>query len=220
MGGTAPGRRYAGVSAEERKRERHERLLEAGLVLLGTRGYAQTTVSDVLEQAGLTSRYFYEHFKNRESLLVAVYDESVRRGYGASASAIARHIGDPLEVSISAQVLAFFDVCVDDPRMGRVLFVEAIGVSAEMEAHRRIVMRKVARAMAKRFRLRAAAGEIAARSDEEFHAVSLALLGAMHELVADHLHAGGISRDAAAAESVRLVVASLRGATPAVVAGA
>lgn len=207
MEATTPGRRYGGVSAQERRRERRERLLEAGLDLLGTRGYAQTTVSDVLERAGLTSRYFYEHFANREALLTAVYDEIVARGYGASAEAIRRHEADPLTVSLPAQLNAFYEVIVDDPRMARVIFIEAVGVSPAMEAHRRAVLRRIASTLAKRLAVRASRGEIPER---DFEPITIGMLGAMHELIADHLHPGGISRDAALRESERLSLATLR----------
>lgn len=206
MDATTPGRRYGGVSAEERRRERRERLLEAGLDLLGTRGYAQTTVSDVLDRAGLTSRYFYEHFENREALLVAVYDEVIARGYGASAEAMVRHDADPLAVSIPAQLDAFYEVVVDDPRLARVIFVEAVGVSPTMEAHRRQVLRRIASGLARRLAERAGRGEIPER---DFATITVGMLGGMHELIADHLHPGGISRDQALEESVRLTLATL-----------
>lgn len=206
MDATTPGRRYGGVSAEERRRERRERLLEAGLDLLGTRGYAQTTVSDVLDRAGLTSRYFYEHFENREALLVAVYDEVIARGYGASADALVRHDADPLAVSIPAQLDAFYEVVVDDPRLARVIFVEAVGVSPTMEAHRRQVLRRISSGLASRLAERAGRGEIPER---DFATITVGMLGAMHELIADHLHPGGISRDQALEESVRLTLATL-----------
>lgn len=207
MEATTPGRRYGGVSAEDRRRERRERLLEAGLELLGTRGYAQTTVGDVLERAGLTSRYFYEHFANREALLTAVYDEIVARGYGASAAAIQRHEADPLTVSLAAQLHAFYEIIVDDPRMARIIFIEAVGVSPAMEAHRRAVLRRIAATLAERLAIRAERGEIPKR---DFGPVTVGMLGAMHELIVDHLHPGGISRDAALQESERLCLATLR----------
>ncbi|MBJ7331987.1 MAG: TetR/AcrR family transcriptional regulator [Solirubrobacteraceae bacterium] len=207
MDAAAPGRRYGGVPADERRRERRQRLLDAGLELLGTRGYAQTTVSDVLGHAGLTSRYFYEHFENREALLAAVYDQAVLRGYGALAEALQRHDDDPLSVSLPAQLEALYAVVVDDPRMARVIFVEAVGVSSAMEAHRRTVMRRVAATMAERIEARAARGEIPER---DFQTITIGMLGAMHELVVDHLHPGGISRDEALGESTRLALATLQ----------
>lgn len=207
MDATTPGRRYGGVSAEERRSERRARLLDAGFDLLGTRGYAQTTVSDVLDRAGLTSRYFYEHFENREALLTAVYDEGIRRGYGASAAAMERHDSDPLSVTTSAQLEAFYEVVVDDPRMARVLFVEAVGVSQAMETHRRAVMRRIAAAIAVRLVMRAERGEI---PEQDFQTICIGMLGAMHELITDHLHPGGIGRDQALRESERLTLANLQ----------
>src|SRR5512139_3717483 len=52
-------RHYGGVSAQERKAARRERLLDAGLQLFGTPGGDRVTVSAVCAEAGLTERYFY-----------------------------------------------------------------------------------------------------------------------------------------------------------------
>src|SRR4029077_5184552 len=57
-----PQRAYGGVSAEDRIAARRAKLLDAGLELFGTRGYATTGVKDVCREAGLTDRYFYESF--------------------------------------------------------------------------------------------------------------------------------------------------------------
>src|SRR5688500_17768138 len=65
---------YGGVSAEDRRATRREQLLEAGLELLGTEGWAGTTMTGVCAKAGLTERYFYESFPDREALLLAVFD--------------------------------------------------------------------------------------------------------------------------------------------------
>ena len=45
-------RLYRGVSAAERRAERRERLLEAGLELFGTRGYADSSIRAISAQAG------------------------------------------------------------------------------------------------------------------------------------------------------------------------
>ncbi|MGH7750546.1 MAG: TetR family transcriptional regulator, partial [Candidatus Dormibacteria bacterium] len=69
-----PTRSYRGVSAEQRHLERRERLLDAGLDLLGTEGWARTTVTAICARARLTERYFYQSFPGREQLLLAVFD--------------------------------------------------------------------------------------------------------------------------------------------------
>ena len=70
----AVGRTYGGVSAAERAASRRERLLDAGLELFGTHGFAATGVKDVCRQAGLTDRYFYESFRDSRELFLAVFD--------------------------------------------------------------------------------------------------------------------------------------------------
>ena len=65
------------MTAAERRDQRRERLLEAGLELFGTQGYAESSVRAVSAAAGLNSRYFYESFASREELLYQVYERIV-----------------------------------------------------------------------------------------------------------------------------------------------
>src|SRR5271167_4968356 len=66
-------RRYRGMTPQERRAQRRERLLEAGLELFGTAGYAGSSIRAVSAAASLNSRYFYESFSDREDLLYHVY---------------------------------------------------------------------------------------------------------------------------------------------------
>src|SRR4051794_38754889 len=70
-------RRYAGASRRERDAGRRERLLATGLDMFGTAGYPATSVESLCSAAGVSTRNFYDHFANREQLLVGVYDEIV-----------------------------------------------------------------------------------------------------------------------------------------------
>jgi hypothetical protein len=70
-------RSFRGVSAEQRQAERQQKLLEAGLQCFGTHGFYKVTVREICAEAKLTERYFYESFKNTESLLVAVYQRLI-----------------------------------------------------------------------------------------------------------------------------------------------
>ena len=76
---TARARNYAGLSADERRLARRERLIEGAIRAYGELGYRNTTVKAVCEAAGLTERYFYESFANSEALLVAAFDTVSRR---------------------------------------------------------------------------------------------------------------------------------------------
>lgn len=124
-----PPRRYRGVSLEKRQGVRLAKLLEAGRTVIGTQGYQSATVRAICAEAGLTERYFYESFENREALLVAVYEHCIEQLTGAILSAIQTVSPPSPETMSNAGLRAFFSTLQQDPRVGRVLFIEVLGVS-------------------------------------------------------------------------------------------
>ena len=80
---------YAGLSPELRRRERRNRLLDSGLAVFGTAGYAAATIPGLCAHASVTTRHFYEEFESREALLLAVYDEVIASTERAVGSALA-----------------------------------------------------------------------------------------------------------------------------------
>jgi AcrR family transcriptional regulator len=132
----APGRIYAGRSADERRAERRERLLHAGLELFGTTGFHKTTIPMLCSASGVTARHFYEEFASREELLRAVYDRI--------ATAVFEHVIAALRVRdkdmrerIHDSNDAYFRYLTSDPRLARIYTIEAVGMHADLEQHRR-----------------------------------------------------------------------------------
>lgn len=132
----APRRSYGGRSAEERRAERRERLLAAGLELFGTRGYAATSIERLCATASVSTRNFYEEFTGREELLTALHSSINERAAQALAAAYAEASGAALGTRVERAVRAFVTVTASDPRWARIAFVEVIGVSASLEQHR------------------------------------------------------------------------------------
>jgi AcrR family transcriptional regulator len=65
---------------QQRAEDEVRTLVEAGLAVLRRRGTSGLTVSEVLAEAGLSTRAFYRHFQSKDELLLAVYErESERR---------------------------------------------------------------------------------------------------------------------------------------------
>ncbi|MFD0533010.1 TetR/AcrR family transcriptional regulator [Actinomadura luteofluorescens] len=117
----APGARpYRGVPADQRRARRRAALLAAGLELLGTQGWAATTVRKVCAEAGLNDRYFYESFPDRDALLLAIVDEQVARGTDVILSAARRAPRHP-QARTRAVVTAVFDFLTTDPRRAHIL---------------------------------------------------------------------------------------------------
>jgi len=68
---------WGGRTAEERRAERRQRLIEAATEIWSESGWAAVTMRGVCSRASLNDRYFYEDFADRDAVLVAVWD-SVR----------------------------------------------------------------------------------------------------------------------------------------------
>ena len=105
--------RWSGVPLENRQALRRDKLVAAGVQLLGDKSGPAVTVRAVCRAAGLTERYFYESFNDRDDFVRAVYDDVCRRAMSTLASATT-----PREA-----VEQFVALMVDDPVRGRVLLL-------------------------------------------------------------------------------------------------
>lgn len=99
--------------------------MEAGLDEVGAKGIAHLTMTGVCRRAGLTERYFYESFSNREALLVALLESMFEEYFLAL---IAEIDGTPPDLLSRARlaVRIGMDVVTRDPRKAR-LYAETIG---------------------------------------------------------------------------------------------
>jgi AcrR family transcriptional regulator len=125
-------RRYRGVSEEQRRAERRARLVEAGVRVYGGEGYHAATVKAVCAEAGLTERYFYESFANREALLLAAYAMVTGELRERIVAALLRAAPTP-EAVTRAALAEFFTTIRDDPARARLLLIEVLGVSAAVD---------------------------------------------------------------------------------------
>jgi AcrR family transcriptional regulator len=102
---------------------KRERILEAMLEAVGTRGYEQTTVQDAIEAAGLYRQAFYDSFSDKEDCYLqaletgAIWAESMMR---AAAAAEGTSWRGRMRGSLRG-LLEFLD---SRPRIGRALLVE------------------------------------------------------------------------------------------------
>lgn len=145
------GRTWRGRTASERQSERRQQLTEAGIELFGTRGYANSPIKAICEEAGLTERYFYEAFDDREALLAEIYTTLLANCRQATLEAI-HGAGDDLESSMRAGLTAFARELTRDPRRARIQEIEVVGVSEAMEERRRQAIHAFAAIVADRTR--------------------------------------------------------------------
>jgi AcrR family transcriptional regulator len=123
---TGGGRLWQGQTPDAREADRRQRLVEAGLELVGNQGVAALTMRAACREAAVGPRYFYDLFADRDELLAAVYDEAVERTREPILSAV---IAAAEAHGVSAAMIAAFETAVsvveNDPRVGRILFRES-----------------------------------------------------------------------------------------------
>ncbi|MCW2511983.1 MAG: hypothetical protein JWR11_1025 [Mycobacterium sp.] len=113
-------RPYGGVQARDRVAERRRKLLDAGLELLGgSDDPADLTVRALCSEAGITARYFYESFADKDELVAAVFDGVIADIAATTQAAVA---AAPREEQNRAGIANLVRVIADDARVGRLLF--------------------------------------------------------------------------------------------------
>jgi AcrR family transcriptional regulator len=115
--GTRP---YRGVNAADRQAQRRARLLNAGLTVLGSDVSVEPlTVRGVCRQAGLSARYFYESFSDRDDFVGGVYDWVIADLAATTQAAVT---AAPPREQARAGMANIVRSIAGDARVGRVLF--------------------------------------------------------------------------------------------------
>jgi AcrR family transcriptional regulator len=169
------GRLYAGLSASARRAERRERLMEAGLELFGTAGFRKTTIPMLCSASGVTARHFYEEFESRETLLRALYDRIAEEVFERVIAALRLTDRDVLE-RVRDSNAAYFRYLTSDPRLAQIYTIEAVGMHAELEAHRRTKREMFVKKLTK-------AAQRVESSSVDSRLLSAAIAGAAHDLL-------------------------------------
>ncbi len=120
-------RPYGGVPSEERQRQRHDKLIDAGIRIFGSKGFHGATVREICVEAHLTERYFYESFKNMSELFIAVYSQ-VRQELMDQTKTALRHAKPAPDDLLEASLRVFLEFIRNDPYRARIFLIEALSI--------------------------------------------------------------------------------------------
>jgi AcrR family transcriptional regulator len=172
------GRSYGGVSAAERADTRRRQLLAAALAQFGSDGFGATGVKDVCRAAGLTHRYFYESFADKEALFLALFDSVIEQLFTVTAEAVAASDATA-EDQLRRAISAFLTTMADDRRKARIVFAEPPAVGPAAERHMRMALRRFEALVEATARLHLPAD----LSDATFAVVAIAIVGTLERTV-------------------------------------
>src|SRR4051812_45225041 len=140
---SSTGRRYRGLSAEERRVDQRARLTRAAINEFSARGYHSTSVEDIVRSARTSRTAFYAFFDNREAAMYGALQASLHGLLAAVRKGMAD--ADTSSSLIQVGVTAYVAFLVTDPAAARILLLESIGTSPEVNEYRSHIRREVSR---------------------------------------------------------------------------
>lgn len=162
-------------TAEELRQDLTAGLAEA----IAAKGYAATTIADVVMHARVSKRTFYEHFADKEACLMALYEQGCEQLLAVVRSA-ADEGGRTWRERVGSGVAAYLDALEGMPAVTRTLLVEIQAAGPKAFRLRQQMQRRFADALVEVVeRARAADPGIPPLS----HLLAVALVGGVHEMM-------------------------------------
>lgn len=187
-------------------REHRGRLLHAMAVTAAERGLANTTIADVVREAGVSKRTFYEHFASKEACFISLYRQVATAALKTLQDALSPE--KPWQSQVESALRAYFSHLASGPGLMKALFVEIHHLGPEGLQARREVMQVFADFMLSVANAPAPADE---RSPQVLTpTMAMAAVGGINELVLALIEQGRAAEveelTPAAAEIVRVLV--------------
>jgi AcrR family transcriptional regulator len=175
------------LAPEEVLASQRGRMLEAMAHAVAGKGYAATTVADVVGGAGVSRKTFYEHFRDKEECFLAAWDAGVQVLVDAVERAALEAEGE-WRGHIRAGVRAYLHALAAQPDFARTFLIEVLAAGPEALERRAEVHARFAELLKTLHESYRAdhPDEIPELPDEVF----IATVGAVNELVTDRVRKG------------------------------
>lgn len=169
----------------ETESKHYHRLLEGMAHAVATKGYAETTIADIVREAAVSRRTFYEHFTTKAECLIALYEAASRGALDVLRNAIdpERDWHDQAESAIAA----YFGCLSQNPALVRTLFIEILGLGPDGLAARRRMNDEITD-----FMLNVINRGHRRRSSPLSRALAVAIVGGINELVLQAIERGRV----------------------------
>lgn len=118
-----------------------QRLLDGMAQVVAIKGYGSSTIADIVREAGVSRRTFYEHFQTRDDCLIALFESASQFALGVLRSSI-----DPQrdwQVQVEQAMTAYLGFLARNPSLLRTLFIDILGLGVPGLAARRRVNQSI-----------------------------------------------------------------------------
>lgn len=142
---------------EQNKAETRERLMAAARREVALKGYAGTSLRMITSRAGLTTGAFYNHFRDKREMYLAILEELSQRLRFLVEEAIQEFIearsrrpkqGTTLDL-LRPAISKVFQEAIEDPDLFEILRRDGLGVNSEFSKHYGKILREFTEPMRK-----------------------------------------------------------------------
>jgi AcrR family transcriptional regulator len=185
----------AQLRRDVRVEKRRRRIVEAALALFADQGYTVTSVDDVVTRARVSKSAFYEFFESKEHCFRELL---AQEGGGLMQDVLAEAAtGHDHHERLRRGITRFVTSCFERSDVARMLIVESVGLSQDVEAVRHELQARFADAVAEE--VRHAKGHDAFYADKDPLIFGRAVVGAVSDAVGYFLtHPGADAHSLAA----------------------
>lgn len=159
--------------------EHYQRLLQGMAQAVHAKGYADTTIADIVREAAVSRRTFYEHFSTKTECLIALYETASHLALKAVSEAF--DPAQPWHAQVEQAMTAYFDYLAQDPVLLRTLFVEILGLGMPGLLARRRVNGEIASFI--QVAINTANAEAECKGGHLTSEMALTVVGGINELV-------------------------------------
>jgi len=194
----------AQAQLEDTSAEHRGRLLDGMARAVAANGYTETTIADIVREACVSRRTFYQHFATKAECLIALYEAA-----SIAALNVLRDAIDPAhawQTQAEQAMEAYLECLSRNPVLLRTLFIEIFGLGVEGLAARRRVNRQIANFMLNVVNTdRGKSGRSHLLSDE----LAMAVVGGVNELILQAIEQDRVTTLAdLAGPAIRLLLAT------------
>jgi len=158
---------------------RRQSILEATIRVVGRQGYADTSVADLIAEAGVSRTTFYNHFRDRHECFRAAYPIVVERVLGAVAGACG---DEPWLQRVRSGLDALVGLLAAEPELARTALVEVAVAGGEPLDRKQAALERLAQLLEP--------GDDVPRSRELPAGTAKMAVGAVAGLLFDEIQAG------------------------------
>jgi TetR/AcrR family transcriptional regulator, fatty acid metabolism regulator protein len=130
---------------QERKDAKRRLILDTAAKVFAERGYYNTKVKDILDEAGISTGSFYFYFNNKEELFEILYDEMIKTYLSVLQDAVDTMMDHKENIvkSISIAISLSLQTFQKNKELARIMLIGSVGLNPHFEKKRSADYQKI-----------------------------------------------------------------------------